>query len=159
MAKETHQDEPNFSQTEALAWRMIMCGLAGSLPTDDDDESQANYRLREEMKRHASAMRTLLRTRPASDRAPYWLMHAYSHYWRALSAVDRLWDSASVDREFPEGLTFSVYLSAWLWAVAMGRLGITSEELDAIEEATGCLPKAHALLPKGCSEFNQPSAA
>lgn len=148
---------PAFDK-EAYAWRLIVSALCGAIPPEDSAAlASENYELREEMKTHATAMRTLLKGRHGSFRAPYLLMHAYSHYCRAFSAVERLWPSHVTDAVFPgDGLHFKDYLSAWLVSVAVPQLKATAEELDAVEEATGVVGKKHPLLPIGRSEFDRP---
>lgn len=143
---------------ETRAWQLVLSGLCGAPPPDDhEQDAQANHEFREHMKTFAAAGLRMCRPHYAVGRAPFILVHAYSHYWRALAAVERTWDSQVYDKTFPDGLSFRWYLAAWLHSVGIPKLGVGPDDLDAIEEATGVIAKAHQLLPMGRSELDHPS--
>ena len=157
MNPQTSANELSSEQAtqEAMeCWYMVMTGLAGALPGNHTPEQEA-YRLRELMKSLSRALREEAKEpMHAAGRAPAWVMHSYSHWWRAWLSLGK-WPAAHYEEEFPFGLDFRRYLGAWLWSVGVPQLDMTPADLEAVYSMTGVAPLPHPLLPVGFSEFRQ----
>ena len=145
-------DGHSEAQTEAYALRLVLAGLAGGGPPPDE-KGDPGYQLREDMKTHAQGCLSLTKSPlHAAYRAQAWLMHAYSHWWRATIALGQM-DAAEYDQQFPAGMSFRRYLGAWLWSVGVPQLAMTAVDIEAIQQATGVAACPHPALPIGRSEF------
>lgn len=136
-------------------WMAILSALAGVAPEAfwGPMPEQEWYQLREDLKAVAGRGCSQYRTPMAACfRAPYWLMHAYSHWLRAHENMTR-WDAAEYDEVFPQGMDFRRYLGAWLWSVGIQQLGMTVPDVEAIHAATGVGPLPHLNLPMRLSYF------
>lgn len=122
-------------------------------------ETDATPALRERLKTQA-AEGWLTQSRPGTPafRAPYLVLHAYTHWWRARLALDT-WDADEYDETFPSGMDFRRYLGAWLHSVGLPRLGMTATDIEAVHQMTGVAALPHELLPVGFSEFRHQSVA
>ena len=135
-------------------WLAIFSDLAGASPSAYlKCDEQSAYTEREAMKFAASnELRKHKEPAPASFHAPWWLLIAYAHWWRAKNALDRM-DSAKFNLAFECEMSFRRYLGAWLWSVGVPQLSMTANDLHSIHECTGVAPLPHPLLPRGHSEF------
>jgi hypothetical protein len=135
-------------------WFAILQALAGAHPQAcwGDDEQKA-YQEREAMKTAAS--KELKGKSPGHHeafRAQWWLLWAYSHWWRAREGLDKM-SEEEYDQAFETGMDFRRYLAAWLWSVGVPQLSMTANDLQAVHQCTGVGPMPHPLLPRGYSEF------
>lgn len=151
--------QPNAIATH---WVAVMQGLAGALPGaywGPDDGAYA-YREREAMKAEAGQWRDHYSfPAHAALRAPYWVLHAYAHWWRAWLALSKAWDADDYDAAFPGGIRFRRYLGAWMYSVGVTKLGMTAADVEAVHEMTGVALLPHELLPAGYSEFRREPVA
>lgn len=139
-----------------LPWLAVMQGLAGGAPSAfwGSPDTPQLQQMREHMKTEATAWRAEF-AEPIGPafRAPYWVMHAYAHWWKAWLALYTAWDADEYDETFPYGMDFRRYLGAWLHSVGMAKLGMTAADVEAVHQMTGVAMLPHELLPCGFSEF------
>lgn len=144
----------NYEQSHYYA--AIIHGLAGVSPEvywNDEagvSDSGEYYDIRESMKRFATQLRN--NTTPA-NRAISFAVHAYSHWWRASEQISYLTPTAH-EEIFPNGMNFRRYLSAWLYSVGSGCLGMTAKDIELFYEVFGVAAESHPFLPFRRSEFD-----
>lgn len=144
---------PNVGSAHPV-WMAIHQALAGAAPSAywGGDDTQADYNMREDLKRFATQGRAEAAALDPSFRAPYWLAHAYSHWWRNWTMLNAM-DAHDFDEVFPDGINFRRYLGAWLWSVGVASLSMTASDLEAVHAATGVAPLPHPNLPIGRSDL------
>lgn len=140
-------------EREAKYWRTLMQAMGGCTPLHS-----TSYEEREEMKQLAGKLRHLGK-HSATARAGGWLLHALSHWLRAHEALMCTWPAEEYDDAFPDGMTFTRYLGAWMYSVARPQLLMSHEDIQAVHAATGMAMLPHDLLPPGMSNFRRPSDA
>jgi hypothetical protein len=144
---ELQTDRWFFAVMSALAGTGCICHFPGCT-------SEQLYRIRESMKLLATHWRSKLQGHHASFRAPWWMVHCYSHWHRASIDLEQ-WDAAEFDQTFPDGLDFKRYAGMWLWSVGVHCLNISCADLDAVQQAYGVACTPNPLLPLGSSVFDQ----
>lgn len=134
----------------------ILQGMAGASPSAffQGLDDQEKYSIREDMKALATERITEIRSRSVHSLfcAPWWLLHAYAHWWRAHEVLDEM-DSEEFDQCFESGMDFKKYLAAWLWSIGIPRLKMTQCDLEGVHNTCGVGPMPNALLPPGHSYF------
>lgn len=137
-------------------WMAILQGLAGASPVafwGTKIGGGIGYEYREEWKSLAGdGLRVFAEPMHATFRAPYFVMHAYAHWWRAWLKL-QTWSADDYDQAFSQGMNFRRYLSAWLWSVGVPQLNMTATDLEAVHAMTGSAPLPHPNLPLGYSEL------
>jgi hypothetical protein len=131
---------------EAKAWRTLMLAMGGRAVYEFLDHAE-----REDLKTFAEALRAIGAI--PTCKVGGWLLHALAHWAHAEEQIYNTWDADVLDESFPHGIGFRRYLGAWLASVGRPHLGMTDEDLEAVQEATGVAMLPHPLLPRGRSEF------
>ena len=124
----------------------IYDALAGqapyALPTDNGHEW-------EDWKSIASAGRRAGAT--AKDRAPFIMLHALSHWYRAWYSLGGNRRGSDLKKKFPDGLPFKRYLASWLTAVGKRKLEVSEADAAEVCRQAGIQiePEATCILEPG----------